>query len=132
MKIQLNIFKFDLFFNSLNHNNMENSPLRFLKDNDIITFINKEVHKSRTKFARKFHINMYKDRLYKNYNYYLKIHLDDRFWKINEKRVLSMNVSFIQPSYPFYTCPITKKLDVNHAIKVYEGYENEVLPCGTV
>ena len=111
---------------------MENSPLRFLKDNDIITIINKEVPKSRTKFARKFYINMYKDRLYKNYNYYLKIHLDDRFWKINEKRVLSMNVSFIQPSYPFYTCPITKKLDVNHAIKVYECSENEVLPCGTV
>ena len=110
---------------------MENSSLIFLKDNDIITIINEEVPKSRTKFAREFHINMYKDKLHKNYNYFLKIHLDDRFWKINEKRIQSMNVSFIQHSYPFYTCPITK-LDVNHAIKVYEEYENGVLPSGTV
>jgi len=111
---------------------MENSPLRFLKDNDVIIMINEEVSKSRERLSREFHINMYKDRLHKNNNYFLKIHLDDRFWKINEKRVLSMNVSFIQPSYPFYTCPITKKLDVNHAIKVYECSENEVLPCKTV
>ena len=111
---------------------METSPLIYLRDFDLITILNKEVSKSRAEFAREFHSNLYKDKLYRNRNYYLKIHLDDTFWKINEKRVLSMNVSFIQPSYPFYTCPITKKLDVNHAIKVYEGYKNEVLPCGTM
>ena len=110
---------------------METSPLIYLRDFDLITILNKEVLKSRTKFAREFHLNLFKDKLYKNRNYYFKIHLDDTFWKINEKRIISMNVSFIQPSYPFYTCPITKKLDVNHAIKVYEGYKKEVLPCGT-
>ena len=112
---------------------MENSPLRFLKDNDVIIMINEEVPKSRERFALVFHLNLYNNKLNNNLNYFLKVHIDNTFWKINEKRVLSMNVSFIQPSYPFYTCPITKKLDVNHAIKVYEGYnDGEVLPCGIV
>ncbi len=110
---------------------METSSLRFLKDFDLITTLNKEVPKSRAKFAREFHINMYKDKLHKNHNYFSKIHLDDTFWKINEKRVISMNVSFMQPSYPFYNCPITKQLDVDHAIRIYEEYnEGDVLPCG--
>ena len=57
----------------------------------------------------------------------------DTFWKINEKRLLSMNVSFIQPSYPFYNCPDTNKLDVEHAINIFEDYnEGEVLPCGII
>ena len=110
---------------------MENSPLRFLKDNDVIIIINDEVPKSIQRLSREFHLNLYNDKLNNNLNYFLKVHIDNTFWKINEKRVLSMNVSFIQPSYPFYTCPITKKLDVNHAIKVYEGYyEGDLLPCG--
>jgi hypothetical protein len=111
---------------------METSSLRFLKDYDIITILNEEVPKSREKFAIEFHSNLYNNKLNNNDNYFFKIHIDNTFWKINEKRVLSMNVSFIQPCYPFYTCPITKKLYVNHAIKVYEGYKNEVLPCGTL
>lgn len=112
---------------------MENSPLRFLKDNDVIIMINEEVPKSRERLSREFHSYLYNDKLNNNLNYFFKVHIDNTFWKINEKRIQSMNVSFIQHSYPFYTCPITKKLDVNHAIKVYEGYnEGEVLPCGTV
>ena len=39
---------------------MENSPLRFLKDNDVITMINEEVPKSRERLSREFHSNLYK------------------------------------------------------------------------
>ena len=44
---------------------MEKSPLRFLKDYDVITMINEEVPKSKNKLARIFHMGRYKDRLEK-------------------------------------------------------------------
>ena len=112
---------------------MENSPLRFLKDNDVIIMINEEVPKSRERLSREFHINMYNDKLNNNLNYFFKIHIDNTFWKMTQKRILSDNVSFMRSIYPFYNCPETNKLDVNHAINIYEDYsEGEVLPCGIV
>ena len=112
---------------------MENSPLRVLKDNDVIIMINEEVPKSRERLSREFHCNLYKNKLNNNLNYFFKVHIDNTFWKMTQKRDLIHNVSFIQPSYPFYNCLETNKLDVNHAINIYEDYnEGEVLPCGTV
>ena len=110
---------------------MENSPLRFLKDNDVITMINEEVPKSRERLSREFHLNMYNNKLNNNLNYFLKVHIDNTFWKMTQKRNLSENVSFMRSIYPFYNCPITKQLDVEHAIRIYEEYnEGDVLPCG--
>ena len=110
---------------------METSPLRFLKDFDLITILNEQVPKSREKFAREFHSNLYKDKLNNNGNYFYKVHIDDTFWKMTKKRNLSENVSFMRSIYPFYNCPITKQLDVEHAIRIYEEYnEGDVLPCG--
>ena len=112
---------------------MENSPLRFLKDNDVIIMINEEVPKSRERLSREFYSNLYNDKLNNNLNYFLKVHIDNTFWKMTQKRDLSENVSFMQSIYPFYNCPETNKLDVNHAVNIYEDYsEGEVLPCGIV
>ena len=112
---------------------MEKSPLRFLKDFDIITILNEEVPKSREKFAREFHSNLYRDKLNNNHNYFSKIHIDDTFWKMTMKRMLSENVSFMSSVYPFYNCPDTNTLDVNHAIQTYEEYnDGDLLPCGTL
>ena len=112
---------------------MENSPLRFLKDNDVIIMINEEVPKSKERLSREFHSYLYKNKLNNNLNYFFKVHIDNTFWKMTQKRDLIDNVSFIQPSYPFYCCPDTNKLDVNHAVNICEDYsEGEVLPCGIV
>ena len=112
---------------------MENSPLRFLKDNDVIIMINEEVPKSRERLSREFHSNLYNNKLNNNLNYFFKVHIDNTFWKMTQKRNLSENVSFMLSIYPFYNCPVTNKLDVNHAVNIYEDYsEGEVLPCGIV
>ena len=47
---------------------MEKSPLRFLKDFDIITILNEEVPKSRERLSREFHSNLYKNKLKKMIN----------------------------------------------------------------
>ena len=101
---------------------MENSPLRFLKDYDIIIILNNLVPKSKQEMAKKYHMDLYYNRLFNN-NYFSKLHVDNTFWKINEKRNLSKYVSIIQPEYPFYNNLITKKLDVKHAIRIYEKYK---------
>ena len=112
---------------------MDNSPLRFLKDYDIITVLNEEVPKSREKFAREFHSNLHNNKLNNNDNYFFKIHIDNTFWKMTQKRILNEKVQFMTPVYPFYNCPISNELDVNHAIRIYEEYlDNNVLSCGTV
>ena len=110
---------------------METSPLRFLKDFDLITILNKEVSKSRERIARQFHLNLYKDKLDNNGNYFFKVHIDNTFWKITQKRILNEHVSFLPPVYPFYNCPISNQLVVEHAIRIYEEYnEGDLLPCG--
>ena len=101
---------------------MENSPLRFIEDFDIISILNELVPKSKEKFSREFHTKLYNDKLNNNINFFSKIHIDDIFWKITQKRLLNNNVSFMRPIYPFYSCPITKELDVKHAINIYEEY----------
>ena len=80
---------------------METSPLRFLKDYDLITILNEEVPKSRERFAREFHLNLHKDKLNNNYNYFYKVHIDNTFWKMTKKRMLSEKVSFMRSIYPF-------------------------------
>ena len=118
---------------------MERTPLRFLKDFDIITMINEEVPKSKRKFTRIFHENLYKDRLNNNYNFFEKILIDDTFWKINRQRIENIDVSMIPPEYPFINNS-DKSINVKHAIQVYQKYlyENEEeshnihLPCGII
>ena len=67
---------------------MENSPLRFLKDNDVIIMINEEVPKSRERLSREFYSNLYKNKLNNNLNYFFKVHIDNTFWKMTQKRNL--------------------------------------------
>ena len=112
---------------------MENSPLRFLKDYDVITILNELVPKSRERFAREFYLKLYMNKLNNNDNYFLKLDIDQTFWKMTQKRKLNEKVSFLTPVYPFYNCPISNQLDVNHAIRIYEEYlEGDVLPCGII
>ena len=108
---------------------MEKSPLRFIKDFDIILTLNELVPKSRENFTREFYTTLYKDKLNNNINFFSKIHIDDTFWKINQKYLLNKS-SFMRPIFPFYNCSITKVVDVKHAISVYEEYSEDKLPCG--
>ena len=112
---------------------MENSSLRFLKDYDVIEILNKEVPKSREKFAREFHLNLYNDYLNNNDNYYNKIYIDNTLSKMTQTRILNEKVSSVESIYPFYQCPIAKTLKVSHAIETYEEYlDGDVLLCGTI
>ena len=73
------------------------------------------------------------NKLNNNDNYFLKLDIDQTFWKMTQKRILNENVSFLTHVYPFYNCPISNQLDVNHAIRIYEEYyEGDVLPCGII
>ena len=118
---------------------MERSPLRFLKDFDIITMINEEVPKSKRKFARIFHENLYKDRLNNNYNFFEKILIDNTFFCIDRQRVRNTQVAMIPPEFPFINNS-DKSINVKHAIQIYHKYlyENEEeshnirLPCGII
>tara|TARA_B100000035_G_C20956954_1_gene534645 strand:+ start:27 stop:428 length:402 start_codon:yes stop_codon:yes gene_type:complete len=118
---------------------MENSPLRFLKDFDIITMINKEVVNSKRKLAMIFHTNAYKDRIHNNYNFFEKILIDDTFWRINLERITNKDVAIIPPEFPFINNR-NKTINVKHAIRVFQKHLLEVedesynirLPCGTI
>ena len=118
---------------------MENSPLRFLKDYDIITIINNEVINSKRKLARIFHTNAYKDRIHNNYNFFEKILIDDTFWRINRERIKNRHVAIIPPEFPFINNS-NYSINVKHAIRIFQEYLLEVedesynirLPCGTI
>lgn len=118
---------------------MENSPLRFLKDFDVITMINKEVINSKRKLAEIFHKNLYKDRIHNNYNFFEKILIDDTFWRINRERIANKDVAIIPPEFPFINNR-DKTINVKHAIRVFQKQLLEVedesynirLPCGTI
>ena len=107
---------------------MERSPLRYLKDFDIITMINEEVPKSKRKFARIFHENLYKDKLNNNYNFFEKILIDDIFFWINIQRIRNVRIAIIPPEYPFINNS-DKSINVKHAIRLFHKYliesENE-------
>ena len=51
--------------------------------------------------------------------------LDEGFWIMTLYRLRNNNVSFIQPCYPFYITH-EKKLNVKHAIKIYEAYSKRL------
>ena len=118
---------------------MENSPLRFLKDFDVITMINNEVINSKRKLAMIFHTNAYKDRIHNNYNFFEKILIDDTFWRINRERIKNKDVAIIPPEFPFINNR-NKTINVKHAIRVFQKHLLEVedesynirLPCGTI
>ena len=63
---------------------MENSPLRFLKDNDVIRMINEEVRLKKEGINRSFYIELYKNRHNKNINLENKNIIDDLFWRIRK------------------------------------------------
>lgn len=118
---------------------MEHSPLRYLKDFDIIMIINEEVPKSKRKFARIFHQNLYKDKLNNNYNFFDKILIDDTFFWINRQRIKNAIVKMIPPEFPFINNK-DKSINVKHAIQLYQKYLLDVeeeshnlrLPCGII
>lgn len=72
---------------------MENSPLRFLKDNDIITIINEEVPKSRKKMDIKYHMNRYNNKEYNLSKKYFKF-LGKRTKKNSFKERKSMKFKY--------------------------------------
>ena len=121
---------------------MEKSPLRFLKDYDVITMINEEVPKSKNKLARIFHMGRYKDRLDNNYNFFDKILIDDTFWKINRQRVKQAHISIVPNlcSKGNFVRNENNTINVKHAIELYQEYlieteyerNNIRLPCGTI
>ena len=100
---------------------MNNSPLRFLKDYDIITILNELVPKSRIKYNINYHNNLYNNRN-KYDNYMNKLIINSVFLNIMKKRELCRNVSFISPIYPFYN---NGGFKVDHSINIYEGYLNK-------
>ena len=118
---------------------MEKSPLRFLKDYDIITMINNEVIISKRKLAKIFHTNSYKDRINNNYNFFEKIFIDDTFWKINRERIKNRHVAIIPAEFPFINNS-DNSINVQHAIRVFQKYLLEIedesynirLPCGII
>ena len=95
---------------------MEKSPLRFLKDYDIITILNELVPKSRMKYNINYHNNLYNNRN-KYDNYMNKLIINSVFLNIMKKRELCRNLSFISPIYPFYN---NGGFKVNHAVNIYE------------
>ena len=121
---------------------MEKSPLRYLKDYDLITILNEEVPKSKYKLAKTFHMGRYKDRLYNNYNFFEKNLIDDTFWRINRQRVKQYNISMI-PNLGLsgnFVHNENNTINVKHAIALYQEYlveseyesNNIRLPCGTI
>tara|TARA_A100001015_G_C14653329_1_gene580090 strand:+ start:129 stop:464 length:336 start_codon:yes stop_codon:yes gene_type:complete len=104
---------------------MEKSPLRFLKDYDIITMINNEVISSKRKLTRIFHINTYKDRIHNNNNLFKKILIDDTFWRINKERIKNKHVVIIPPEFPFINNS-DNSINVKHAIRIFQKYLLEI------
>ena len=104
---------------------MENSPLRFLKDNDIITIINKEVPKSRKKIDIKYHINRYNNKEYNLSKKYFE-EMNKVFKYMTIMRNNNIRVSFIQPIYPFHSNIQTNILNVKYSIKKYEDFKNYI------
>ena len=109
---------------------MENSPLRFLKDNDVIQKLNDEVDKSKKKFTLIYHINLYENRL-SNINYNSKDIIDDLIWRINKLTTRE------DDSIYSYHNPIKKNIHVQGYVNMLEDFLLETmslirLPCGTI
>ena len=95
---------------------MNNSPLRYLNDYDIISILNEIVPK---KYNFEYHKNRFKNKNTKynlNCGNYSKI--NSIFQNINIIRLKCKNVSFIQPVFPFYYRGNT--FCVKHAVNIYE------------
>tara|TARA_B100001027_G_scaffold206077_1_gene169368 strand:+ start:427 stop:741 length:315 start_codon:yes stop_codon:yes gene_type:complete len=102
---------------------MENSPLRFLKDNDIITIINEEVPKSRKKMDIKYHMNRYNNKEYNLSKKYFE-EMNKVFKYMTIIRNNNIRVSFIQPIFPFHCNVQTNILNVKYSIKRYEDFKD--------
>ena len=85
---------------------MNNSYLQYLKDYDVIQMLNEYVIISKNEYNIKYHIERYK--------------INNIFNKISTKREKNINVSFLQPIYPFYYSYSKNLFMVKHAIKIYE------------
>jgi len=90
--------------------------LRYLTDNDLIEMLNEKVPILIKQNNIKYHINNYE----KNKNNPYKKNLDLVFISLTKQRELSLNVSFLQPIYPFFYCSKRKKILVYKAIDIYE------------
>lgn len=102
---------------------MENSPLRFLKDNDVITIINEEVPKSRKKMDIKYHMNRYNNKEYNlSKKYFEEINKVFKYMTIIRNN--NIKVSFIQPIFPFHCNVKTNILNVKYSIKRYEDFKD--------
>ena len=103
--------------------------LRYLKDYDIIQMLNERIPEIIKKKNLEYHNERYNYRKNQNSPYwelYLKKRcLDEGFWIMTLYRQKYINVSFIQPCYPFYITP-KNRLNVKHAIKIYEEYSKRL------
>ena len=101
---------------------MNNSYLQYLKDYDVIQMLNEYVIISKNKFNIKYHVERYKnkDNIIYNYNVLIINKINNIFNKISTMREKNINVSFLQPIYPFYYSYSKNLFMVKHAIKIYE------------
>lgn len=97
--------------------------LRYLNDYDLIEFLNEKVPILIKQNNINYHINNYEK--YGNNPY--KKNLDFVFSSLSLKREKIMNVSFLQPIYPFYYCSQRKKILVDKAVDIYEKNLKDII-----
>ena len=98
---------------------LENSPLKYLKDNDVILMLLEYVENTH-KYSKIYHINLHKRLHLNNLNFKKKCEIDKTFGCIYQAHLNNKMVSLIPSSYPFYQNWYSGWLDVKHAVKVYE------------
>lgn len=98
---------------------LENSPLKYLKDNDVILLLLEYVENTH-KYTKIYHINLHKRLHLSNLNLKKKCEIDKTFGWIYQAHLNNKMVSLIPSAYPFYRNPKTNTLNIKHATKIYE------------
>ena len=111
---------------------LANSPLKYLKDNDVILMLLEYVEKT-PEYCKIYHINLQKKKIhYNNLNWKKKCDINKIFGWIYQYHLRNASIpnptyglrsqmeALIPSSYPFYRNPKTNLLDVKNAVKVYE------------
>lgn len=102
---------------------LENSPLKYLKDNDVILLLLEYVENT-SKYARIYHLKRNRRLHIDNKNLIFKYTIDNTFKFIYEQLQPTVKmVALIPSAYPFYRNPESNTINVKHAIQIYEKYK---------
>ena len=103
---------------------LANSPLKYLKDNDVILMLLEYVEKT-PKYTKIFHINLLKKRIlyFNSLNCIKKEIIDKTFgwiYQSNLDNKVPYFAALIPLSYPFYRNPKTNTLVVKETVRIIE------------